>query len=506
MDNSRKNHVTVTIIGVFVAFYSSPLVAQVHADPSTNPVGDRAADELVAVPVIDTTSGSAEATEASVAEASELAFEPYLGIITGDNVNIRSGPAEIYYAVGKLRKGQQVVVSDERHGKKNWAMIEPTDQCFSYISKKYVVIQDVSDVPDPAVLQESPLSQETIPSTIDPAVSVSSTEEEAPVVSAIPADSPADASLEKTIIGDDKLAQPPIAPVEKPAARRFLRGVVTGNFVRVRAGSIKVPPVNARQVQTKLNYGVVVQVIGERDDFYKIVPPPGCCFWTSLDYIRRVGPVTAEAAVSIRSQAAGSVSDKPGKVTLTQVQLERAEYQELARLFKAEQDKPVLQRELAPIKQRLVKLIEDAGTPSLKSLAQRLMRTMARAELARNALEISLSQDERLRITLDEIDKKVELLVSTRTPAGIKQQENVIQGILSPSAVFTATNQNRRFLVLGDDDRIICYAVSDIDGPDLSQWLGKKVSLVGRTRFDTFGKTRILYVTGIIELPTIKNK
>ncbi|MCK5272520.1 MAG: hypothetical protein KAJ52_08075 [Sedimentisphaerales bacterium] len=503
MDNSRKNHVTVTIIGVFVAFCSSFLIAQVHADPSANPVGDQATqatDELVAVPVSDTASGSAEAASTSAAEPSKPAFEPYLGTITGDNVNIRSGPAEIYYAVGKLHKGQQVVVSGERHGKKNWAMIEPTDQCFSYISKKYVVIQDVSDVPDSSVLQETPplqetpLSQETSPSATVPAAS------------AIPADSPAGASSEKTAIGDDKLAQPSIAPVEKPAARKFLRGMVTGNFVRVRVGSIKVPPVNARQVQTRLNYGAVVQVIGERDDFYKIVPPSGCYFWTSLDYIRRVGPVTAEAAVSIRSQAAGSVSDKPGNVTLTQVQLERAEYQELVRLFKAEQDKPVLQRELALVKQRLVKLIEDAGTPSVKSLAQGLMRTLARAELARNALKISLSQDERLRVTLDEIDKKVELLVSTRTPAGMKQQENVIQGVLEPSAVFTATNQNRRFLVLGDNDRIVCYAVSDIDGPDLAQWLGKKVSLVGRTRFDAFGKTRILYVTGIIELPSIKNK
>ncbi|MCK5270434.1 MAG: SH3 domain-containing protein, partial [Sedimentisphaerales bacterium] len=262
MDNIRKNHVTVTIIGVFVAFCSSLLMAQDHAGGPTPSVNDQTADELVTVPVIETAAGSAEAASTSVAEASKLAFEPYLGVITGDNVNIRSGPAEIYYAVGKLRKGQQVVVSGERHGKKNWAMIEPTDQCFSYISKKYVVIQDVSDVPDSAVLQETPPLQETIPSAT------------APAVSDIPADSPADASLEKTVIGDDKLGQPPIAPVEKPAARKFLRGMVTGNFVRVRVGSIKVPPVNARQVQTRLNYGAVVQVIGERDDFYKIVPPP----------------------------------------------------------------------------------------------------------------------------------------------------------------------------------------------------------------------------------------
>ena len=448
MDSSRKNHVTVTIIGIFVAFYSSLLVAQDSAGPPAPSVNDRTTDKQAAT-VGDTASGSAEAAAAPsgemivspvptlVAEPSKHVFEPYLGVITGDNVNIRSGPAEIYYAVGKLHKSQQVVVCGERHGKKNWAMIEPTEQCFSYISKKYVEIQDISDVPDSAVLQET--------------------------------------------------------------------GVVTGNFVRVRAGSIKVPPVNARQVQTKLNFGTVVQIVGERDDFYKIASPPGCYFWISLDYIRSIGPVTAEIAVSVRSQVASSISDKPEeKITLTEAQLERAEYQELARLFKTEQDKPVLQRELASLQQRLEKLIEDAQTPSVKSLAHRLMRTLARAELARNALKISLSQDERLRITLEEIDKKVELLVSTRAPAGMKQQENVIQGILAPSAVFTATNQNRRFLVLGDNDRIICYAVCDIDGPDLSQWLGKKVSLVGRTRFDAFGKTRILYVTGIIELPSVK--
>ena len=508
MDSSRKNRVTVVITGIFVAFYSSFLVAEDSAGPPANSVGDRVADSaegiqmpagrLRYVPVSETASGSAEVAEVSVAEVSKPVFEPYLGTITGDNINIRSGPAEIYYAVGKLRKGQQVVIRGERHGKKNWAMIEPTDQCFSYISKKYVEIQDISDVPDLAVLKE------TTPSTTAPAVPVPSTEVSA--ASATPADSSAEVSSGKTAVIDSKLAKPTIVPDEKPTARKFLSGAVTGNFIRVRAGSVKVPPVNARQVQTKLNYGTVVQVIGERDDFYKIVPPPGCYFWISLDYIRSIGPVTAEAAKSMRSQVASSISDKnkSEKVTLTQTQLERAEYQELARLFKAEQDKPVLQRELVPVKERLVKLIEDARTPSVKSLANRLMRALARAELARNALKISLSQDERLRVTLEDIDKKVELLVSTRAPAGMKQQENVIQGILSASAVFTATNQNRRFLVLGDDDRILCYAVSGLEGLDLAQWLGKKVSLVGRTKFDAFGKTRVLYVTGIIELPSTK--
>ena len=331
MDSSRKNHITVTIISIFVAFYSSLLVAQDYAGPPVPAVSDQTVDER-ATTVGDNASDSAEAAAVpsgetavgpaltSEAEPSKSTFKPYLGVITGDNVNIRSGPAEIYYAVGKLRKSQQVVVRGERYGKKNWAMIEPTDQCFSYISKKYVEIQDISDFPDSAVLQETP------PSTTAPVVSVPSTE--ASAASAAPADSPADVSSEKTALEDGKLAQPPIAPVEKPTTRKFLRGVVTGNFVRVRAGSIKVPPVNARQVQTKLNYGTVVRVVGERDDFYKIVSPPGCYFWISLDYIRSIGPVTAEAARSMRTQVASSISDKPEeKITLTQAQLERAEYQ-----------------------------------------------------------------------------------------------------------------------------------------------------------------------------------
>ena len=38
----------------------------------------------------------------------------------------------------------------------------------------------------------------------------------------------------------------------------------------------------------------VVTVVGQRDDFYKILPPERCHFWISLDFVERTMPVTDE--------------------------------------------------------------------------------------------------------------------------------------------------------------------------------------------------------------------
>ena len=61
----------------------------------------------------------------------------YIGEISGDDVYIRSGPAQVYYPVGKLNKSTRVIVHKEMFG---WAQIEPTPQCFAYIAKEFVLL------------------------------------------------------------------------------------------------------------------------------------------------------------------------------------------------------------------------------------------------------------------------------------------------------------------------------------------------------------------------------
>ena len=69
---------------------------------------------------------------------------PYMAEITGDNVNIRSGPGTNYYRCGKLNKGDKVKVVGSQF---SWSRIVPSPDSFSWISKQYVSI----DRSDPTV-------------------------------------------------------------------------------------------------------------------------------------------------------------------------------------------------------------------------------------------------------------------------------------------------------------------------------------------------------------------
>jgi len=63
---------------------------------------------------------------------------PYIAAITGDNVNIRSGPGSNYYPCGRLNKADRVKVVATKY--KIWSQIVPPASTFSWISKQYVTI------------------------------------------------------------------------------------------------------------------------------------------------------------------------------------------------------------------------------------------------------------------------------------------------------------------------------------------------------------------------------
>lgn len=62
---------------------------------------------------------------------------PYVAEITGDNVNVRSGPGTNYYSCGKLYKGDRVEVVSTQLG---WSRIIPPASTFSWISMRYIAI------------------------------------------------------------------------------------------------------------------------------------------------------------------------------------------------------------------------------------------------------------------------------------------------------------------------------------------------------------------------------
>jgi len=443
---------------VFTAFVVCPLFAAVQDNPAPaaaspeKPAGDvsaapteKPAGEVVAPPVEKTTAAAGE---------NPAVFEPYAAAVNGDKVNIRCGPAEIYYPVAQLKKGDKVIVHEEKQG---WAKIEPTWQCFSYIAKKFVTIADTAQ---------------------PPAATAASPETQSPPASA---------------------ASEPKAPAQEIMYTKPRIGVVAGDAVLVRAGSIKVPPAYAYVVQTKLNQGDKVEIIGERDDYYEIICPANCYFYVAIDFVKRTAASSQELD-SIRSEV--SLTQQTGLIpspSTPALSPDRSEYQQLMELVKAEQKKPLPQRDYSSVKEKLDNFLAKVQSPSVKASALNLQRYVDRDESILLALKQSQQLDNQLLVSLEQIDSKVQKLAAIEPNS--TEKELVVQGRLEKSSVFNTPGQNQRFVVLDDNNKIIYYAVSGSDALDLGRWLGKKVSMSGTAAYDSFGKVTIITVHRLVELP-----
>ena len=88
-------------------------------------------------------------------------------------------------------------------------------------------------------------------------------------------------------------------------------GTVTGNKVRVYAGSDYKEPIHSTTMQQKLDEGHKVTLLGEeKDGYYKIAPPKGVYLWVSTQYTRAIAPVTVEIE-KLELQPAAEVNAPP---------------------------------------------------------------------------------------------------------------------------------------------------------------------------------------------------
>jgi SH3-like domain-containing protein len=106
----------------FLAAATAPSLAQTTmptaAEPATVPAATAPAPAATDV-----------ATEAAALE------RPFVGTVTGSNVNVRFGPADSYYITSQLGRGEQVVVVGSRF---DWWKIIPPRGSFSCVAKRLV--------------------------------------------------------------------------------------------------------------------------------------------------------------------------------------------------------------------------------------------------------------------------------------------------------------------------------------------------------------------------------
>ncbi len=277
----------------------------------------------------------------------------------------------------------------------------------------------------------------------------------------------------------------------KPEADDPSVGIVTGDNVRVWAGSDYVRPENSTSLQVKLDKGDKVKLSGEQlGDYYKIAPPPGAHLWVSTQYTK---PITSTIGVMPRlavapgidvtgstdvmadantasMESASELDEIPEVATVSQLE----KYYDLQKQIEAEQAKPANQQDYTNVKEALLEIANDKDAGKAARYSTATIKLVEGFELALEVGKTVKLQNEQLQKTRQGIDKARSAKLSEMQDLGryavIGKFENFM------------TYGPGHYRIIDESDITICTAFpsDQASGKDFTALIGKKVGLIGK--------------------------
>ena len=253
------------------------------------------------------------------------------------------------------------------------------------------------------------------------------------------------------------------------------KGIVTGDSIRVWAGSADGNPIHSRTMQFKLNKEDQVRLLvgQEQGDYYKIAPPLNAYLWVSTQYTRPIATVGPDSEIT-------ESKDTPPAVVPTDVSLEArklAEYYLMARQIKIEQAKPAAKQNYALIKKKLLEIANNKAAGKATRYSKFALQQIKRFELAVNAEKTVKLQDDQLQKIKQRIDKDHAAKIEKVPNLG----DFAVIGKFQTSSIYSADPQLIHYLVVDDSGRILCYALPQGQAAkmNLNNLIGRKVGLLG---------------------------
>ncbi len=274
-------------------------------------------------------------------------------------------------------------------------------------------------------------------------------------------------------------------------------GEVTGDNVRVWAGSDEVRAIDSAIPQTSLMTGDKVRLLGEEsDDYYKIAPPDNAYLYILTEYtipapnaaIPLVGPQPdanqvqptqpaqpAQPAADANAAALQPEAVAPAKPSAEAIKLDQ--YHELEQKVKAEREKPIAEQDYSEYQKALTELAADAEAGKAARYAEYTLGQIKRYELAKTVLGEVGAQDDQLK----QIEARIEKARAEKLAKIEDLGRFAAVGVLKTSALFDTPIHLRRYRLIGDDGTIICYAapIGPAAQMSLDNYLDQKVGLTG---------------------------
>lgn len=288
-------------------------------------------------------------------------------------------------------------------------------------------------------------------------------------------------------------------------------GTVTGDRVRVYAGSDHVEPLHSTTLQGKLNRGDKVKLLGEQmDDYYKIEPPSFAYLWVSINFTKplpvklpEVVPPTVEPSTVKPATTEPTVikpptepNELPKEVTPEPVSpetmLER--YRALQKQVQTERTKPIDKQNYTEIKKALTEIAENKTAGKAARYAEYVLKQIKDLELVLAVNKEVRLQNEQLK----NIREKIEKSRATRKAKFIDLGSYAVVGKLQ---TFTTYGPGH-YRIIDDSGKTVCYALPSgpISQTELSKLIGRKVGLVGTIEPHRQTQSALVRFTKIAEL------
>jgi hypothetical protein len=276
-------------------------------------------------------------------------------------------------------------------------------------------------------------------------------------------------------------------------------GVVTGNAVRVYAGSDFLKPMHSTTVQLELNRGDKVELMGEEmDDYYKIAPPTGAYLWVLTQYTKPLGAVgEVEVIVKPKTEAeANTVAVVPAPTSIESKKLK--EYYALAEQIKAEQAKPIDQQNYTEIKKALTELAGNKEAGKAAHYSELALKQIELCELAVSVNQAVKLQDSQLQRIREQIENARAAELAKIPELG----EFIAVGQFQTSKIYGPEDSMKHYRIVDDSGQTVCYALPEGSASkmDLSKFEGRKVGLVGTVEPHPQTKGALVRFTQITEL------
>ena len=302
-------------------------------------------------------------------------------------------------------------------------------------------------------------------------------------------------------------------------------GVINGDNVRVRAGSVLEEWKKRREPQGKLSKGAEVRILeASPDGFLRIVPPAGVTMWISRQYVELVPDALAEAertpaktpgtpgaqpaktgAVVDGDRNAGkpAVAEPVSPLAALPMSEERQRLEQLDADVRAELAKPVLERDLKPFLEGYRAVAEQMEDDVAQHYAERRIEQVTSMlemiEAVRNVRKLGEATETARRRALEERASTLEVIPPG--PRGVDAQ-----GELRVSALYPPGSHPQRYRLVdttGEGERTLGYVEIPPGSPlKAEEYVGRYVGVrASATRLQVGGVDPVpIYVAGELVL------